>query len=136
MWTAGADTDATPNSFNFEIEEIIGGVAQPAIAYVITTPANPAWSDTGLSVIPWQFNVIEHTFSPGATSFNFYASAQRVSGTGNSSVVFDDLTLTVAVPEPSTVIMIIVSAVSALSMVYVGWNRRRQASEALVPIVE
>ncbi len=102
-----AATTSTASFFNFEFDEFNSAGVKTSTVYLFTIPANPAWSDTALSVIPWRQVVQSHTYRTDTVSASFWISTQRPAGAQGSisSIVVDDVAC-IEVPAPSAAAML------------------------------
>lgn len=104
---ASASTLAGTNRANFEFREYLSSGGTFDSIYSFDLPANPNWSDTALTTIPWVQYLQNHTYRADAVRADFWISAQRSASGGTSSVVFDDIDCNpFIIPAPSAAALI------------------------------
>jgi hypothetical protein len=116
-WAASASLLPGTNRMNFEFREYLEGGGVLDTVYSFDLPANPAWSDSALSVIPWLQYSINHTYAANANDADFWITATQSANGTTSSIVFDNAECS-KVPAPSAAIVLGLGAL-------VGTRRRR-----------
>jgi hypothetical protein len=125
FYAANAGSTATSGSSLPKIGFEIQGGGGPDVLQTVTLDANPAWSNSAESVIPWQQYTLTWIPTQNYSAPAFYWSSFAGSGANAvGNVVLDNVSLTlVAVPEAHTVAAGIFMAGAVGATLY----RRRKA---------
>lgn len=105
-WVASADNGAATNRFQFEVREFLSGGGFIDTVYSFDLPANPAWSHTALTTIPWQQVTHTHTFRADTVNVDFWVSAAQDASGGTSSIAIDDVACKL-VPGPGAGVVLL-----------------------------